>query len=257
VLDQHDRRLPGRLDVIQSAHQGVGAERIEVRGWLVEDEQARTRCENPGEGEPLLLAAREVGGPAPLETRETHLGERLRNTRPHLGGRRAAVLEAEGDVIFGSLHHELAIRVLEQQADPAAEPRPGGTTVRGDVGAVEGQAPPPLPWELVRDETGEGKCKRALARPGRPDDEEELAGVEGEGQVPQRVTSGVGVAEAEAVGTDRDGARPPLGRCAQAGNPSRTPVCRNAETMAIATSGRTTSPDAAMNPARTASAPAS
>jgi hypothetical protein len=129
--------------------------------------------------------------------------------------------------------------------------------VPGDVGAVEGQAPPPLPGELVRNEAGEGKRQRALARPGRPDDEQELARVECKGQVAQRVNSSGAVAEAEPVGTDRDRARPPLGRWAQAGNPSRTPVCRNAETMATATSGSTTSPDTAMKPARTASAPAS
>jgi hypothetical protein len=257
VLDEHDRRLPGRSDVGEATHQGIGPDRIEVRRRLIENEQAGTRCEDPGEGQTLLLAAREMGGAASREARQTHLRQRLRNSRSHLGRRPAAVLEAEGDVVLHPLHHELSIGVLEQQPDPAAKPGTSRIPVRGDIGAVEGEAPPPLPGELMRNESREGKRKCALARTGRPDDEQELAGVEREGQVAERVDPGAGVAEAEAVGTDRDRARPPLGRCAQAGNPSRTPLWRNAETIANATSGRTTIPDTAMNPARTASAAAS
>ena len=107
-------------------------------------------------------------------------------------------------------------------------------------------------------EAGQGQRQGALAGPRRSDDEKEFPGVEPECKIAKRVDRGAAVSESEPVGSDRDGPRSMLRRgLVQAGNPSRTPVCRRAETIATATSGRTISPDRAMNPARTASAPAS
>jgi hypothetical protein len=98
----------------------------------------------------------------------------------------------------------------------------------------------------------------ALAGPGRPDDEQECSGVELERKVVKSVDRGAGVAESEPVGSDRDGPRPMCKRSLdQAGNPSRTPVWRRAETIPTATSGRTTRPEKAMNPASTVNAPTS
>jgi len=63
----------------------------------------------------------------------------------------------------------------------------------------------------MRNEARERECQRALAGPGRPDDEQEFARVELECQVAQRVRAGVGIAKAEAIRPNRDRAGSRLG----------------------------------------------
>jgi hypothetical protein len=106
----------------------------------------------------------------------------------------------------------------------------------------------------VWNEAGEGEGQRALARAGRPDNEEAGTGREVERQVPDRVSFGTGIAKAGALGPDGGRAAIRGELVDQAGNPSSTPVWRSAATIPMATSGRTISPEIPMNSAIAASA---
>ena len=117
---------------------------------------------------------------------------------------------------------------------------------------IHEQPTPPLPGDLVRDEAGEGERERALAGPGRPDDEEALPGLHGERDVAQRRLRRAGIREPDPVGDDAG--RSGEGGVAQAGKPSSAPLRRSAFTSPVATSGRIRRPEMAMNTAIAASA---
>ena len=113
-----------RLDRGEPGEEVGGPARIQVRGRLVQDEDAGQGREHAAECDPLLLAAREPGGPPALEA----LRGRPRGAPPASGEHPAAeppaVLEAERDVVLDALHDELALGVLED--DPDARRQRGG-----------------------------------------------------------------------------------------------------------------------------------
>ena len=121
VLD-HDHRYIAALhdarDHLANRTRAVG---VEVRGGLVEEQDARAERKDPGDREALLLAARKRGGRAVLAVREADVGERAVDARPDLGGGDAPVLETEGDVVAGARHDELRVRVLEHQTGIATD----------------------------------------------------------------------------------------------------------------------------------------
>ena len=100
-------------------------------------------------------------------------GERLRDSRLHVGRRPRPVLEAERDVVLGPFHDELCGRVLEHEADARTDlDRSEGA----DVLAVELERPGHDGRDLVGHESGRGQGERALARAGRADDEHDRTG---------------------------------------------------------------------------------
>lgn len=115
----------------------------------------------------------------------------------------------------------------------------------------------PLAGDVARNEPGERQGERALAGPRWADDQQALAFAELERDVTERRSLGTGVAKRDGVGPDRDRARCASRTVGQVGKPSRTPAWRSAPTIARAASGRSTSPETAMNPARMARAVAS
>ncbi len=162
VLDQHDRRGPGRSDRGEPGREGRRPGRVEVGGRLVEDEEARSRGEGPGEGETLLLTAGKTGRPPPLESREASLGQRVRDAGAHPLAGPAATLEAERDVVLGALHDELARGILEHDPD-ALDHGGGGPGVHHQ--AVHGELARHAPRDRPGHEPGDRPGERALARP--------------------------------------------------------------------------------------------
>jgi hypothetical protein len=125
---------------------------------------------------------------------EADLGECRVDARPDLGRWYAGVFEAERDVITRAGERELRLRVLEQDADPAARRR--AHLARAFAGVV-GQ------------EAGERGEQRALARPGRAEQQHALTALDAEVDVADRPCLAAGVAPAEAAQLDgHAGVRP-------------------------------------------------
>jgi hypothetical protein len=121
VLDDDHRHIaPFRYtsDHLPDGTRPVG---IEVCGGLVEEQHARSKRQDPGDGEALLLAARERRGRAVLVVWEGDIGERAVHARPDLGSGDAPVLQAERDVVAGARHDKLRVRVLQHEAGVAAD----------------------------------------------------------------------------------------------------------------------------------------
>jgi hypothetical protein len=171
----HDRRKPGE--------DRLHARWIEVCRRLVEDEEAGERRQHVGDREPLLLAAGQPDRRAALEAGEPDESQRLGHPHPHVVVRPTAVLEPERDLVLDARHDELRFRVLEDDAAHASEdPR----RRRRNVELADPEVAPPRPGQHVRDESHERPCQRALARPGRPEHEQDAARIEPERDVAQR-----------------------------------------------------------------------
>ncbi|GAB3943194.1 hypothetical protein GCM10027614_31490 [Micromonospora vulcania] len=119
VLDQDQRGVGVQRAGHRLPDQG-GPGGVEVGGRLVQEQQAGAQGQRAGQGESLLLAAGERGGgPVPV-VREADPVQRLVHPRPDLAGRYSPVLQPERDVVAAAGHHQLGLRVLEDDADPFA-----------------------------------------------------------------------------------------------------------------------------------------
>ena len=72
--------------------------RVEVAGGLVGEDHRRFGDERPGDGDALLLAARQLAGPVVGPVRQPDLLERLQRALAPLGGVDARVDERQLDV---------------------------------------------------------------------------------------------------------------------------------------------------------------
>ena len=152
----------------QLAHTLPGAA-VQVAGGLVGEEQARAGGKRPGQGDPLLLATRELARVVADPRGEAHPGEALER-----GGARvvpARELERQHHVLQGGeARNEL--EGLEHEAHQPA-PQAGAPVLvqGGQVGAVEPDTP--RGGEV---QAGEEREQGRLAGAGFPDDRQGLAG---------------------------------------------------------------------------------
>jgi hypothetical protein len=122
VVDDDRRGAPVRRHPRDRRPDQGRAGGVELGGGLVQQQQSRAPGQHPGEDESLLLPAGERLGLAVAAVREPDGRQRLVHPRPDLGGRQPGVLQAEGDVVPGPRHDQLAVGVLREQAQPS----PGG-----------------------------------------------------------------------------------------------------------------------------------
>ena len=216
VLDKHDRRRALRPDARQAPKECGGAIRVQVGRGLIEDDDRRTCRKYAGEGESLLLPARQPVRAPSFQTGETRLADGLGDAQRHGRASPAAVLQPERDVILHPLHDELRPRVLEHETHSSrdfarcrrARIQPGHPKVAGHVTR-----------QVARDEPGDGQAERALAGPRRPDDEQTATDRHLERDTPDRRTTRAPIADLQPTGQERW-----LG---QPGNPSSTPLRRS------------------------------
>src|SRR3954454_17373790 len=169
VVRGHDDRRPRAVDPVEQAHDPDTGRRVEVAGRLVCQQDRRPVDEGPGDGDPLLLAAGELVREAALLAREADEVEHLRHgVRDRVPGL-ADDLQGERDVLEHGLVRQQP-EVLEDDADLAAQLRDLPVRQPPDVlaGPVDNAPRRPL---LAQDQPQE----RRLARPGRTDEEDELA----------------------------------------------------------------------------------
>ena len=182
-----------------SRTKGVRSLGIELGGRLVEQEQLRLEGERGRQADPLQLAGGELRD-APLEQMlGPERGEGGAHPRRDLGGRRADVLDAEGDLVPDTAEDHLVLRILEDGRDEAGEvgrPRPASVVPADLHASLE-----PAAVE-VRHEPGQGAHERRLARARGAEDGDDLAGTELERQRPG----------APAPGRDRQNESPRDGR---------------------------------------------
>src|SRR5581483_10711784 len=153
---------------------------------LVEQEDGRFGGQGPGQGDPLGLAARELGGPEAGDVGEADLLQPLHGLGPGLGLRRARSPQTEGDVLQGAEVAEETV-LLEDDADVAAFRRQADAGRRVlDHGAVDGHPPP-----VDSQQAGQGPQERGLAR---------SVGADHGGPVDVELEVEVEVAEGEADG---------------------------------------------------------
>ena len=115
----------------------VSAARVDHGGRLVEHDDVRAAREHAGKGHALLLAAGERMDVAPLEARETHVGEGRQRRVPRVLLVRAKVARAKGDVLPHHGGDELVLGVLEDHAARAAQFPDARLVRRVDPGDVQ------------------------------------------------------------------------------------------------------------------------
>ena len=160
---------PSRSTAARKSAGGIG---VELRGRLVEEQQRRLERERRGEADALQLPAGELDRlPAP-EVERVDGVEGALDPRPDLRRRDAEVLEPERDLVRRDRHHDLVLRILEDRRHrPGELGRPGAARVEAgdhdparEAAAVE-----------VRHEAGERAEQGRLARPGGPEQRDDLA----------------------------------------------------------------------------------
>src|SRR5215207_2771325 len=171
VVGRNEHGGADTVDPVQKLHDAHAGVRIEVSGRLVGDEYGRLRDEGPGDRDALLLPARELVRELVHLPAQAHEVEYLGDLRADGAASLARDLHRVGDVLGRGLVRE-QLEVLEDAPD---------------VAPVTGYLPPRHRGELlVVDEDGARRRlyllqdqthHRRLARPARPDQEDELAGV--------------------------------------------------------------------------------
>ncbi|EMD28667.1 hypothetical protein C791_0291 [Amycolatopsis azurea DSM 43854] len=147
---------------------------VESAGRLVGHQQVRIESKRSGDADPLALPSGQlVRIPAAQIRGKPHRFEEPGDPIVHFGPAMGAMQPDRGGhtVPHGHPGIERGQRVLEDDADPAAQ-RLGGLPFRvGDIGSTDPDGARGG-WDQPRDGTGDG----ALARPRFPDETEDLAG---------------------------------------------------------------------------------
>ena len=137
VVGDHDDRRAGVVDLVQEIHDLLRGRRVEVAGRLVGEDQARRDGERPGDGDALLLAARQLRGQMVQARRQPHAADVLLDPPLALGRREAAIAQRDVDVVedvevgdqVEALEDEADLLVADARLLAVREPR--------DVDAVE------------------------------------------------------------------------------------------------------------------------
>ncbi len=177
VRDVHDRRSLLRGQRTQQREKLRAALLVDHRGRLVGDEQPGPPGERGGDGEPLQLPARQRRRLAVRERAETHATEQRVDVDRHRSGK------APRHVVSHAHTEHLQLRALEHDGGAARGTQPGRA---GAAHAPCGRRPP-------REDAGQ----RRLARAVRADDGDELAGLDVDRHVVQRVAVGARVPVAD------------------------------------------------------------
>ena len=195
VLGDDDGRPPLGVQAAQQPDQLVAGDGVELRGRLVEQDHRRPRDQRRRQRDPLKLAAGERVDGAVEQLRDRQRQHHLLDRAGAGGLGLAAHLQRQLDLIADDRRDDLGLRVLADEADLGAEV---GGAVLGDVEPGDLEAAAHLAAVVVRDETAEGMQQRRLPRARAAREDDQLAGLDLQVDIPQGVPSGVGIAVCEA-----------------------------------------------------------
>ena len=133
--DQHEGDARLLLEALQLALHLLAQLQVERRKRLVEQQHAGLGRQGTGQRHALLLAARELGGPAAGKPLEPHHGQGLGNSDADLRRRPLAHLEPEGDILRDVQMGKQRI-ALEDGIDRPLLRREGGHILRADADAA-------------------------------------------------------------------------------------------------------------------------
>ena len=166
MLDDHHRRARASHNGLDGgAHLG-DATRIQVRGRLVQEQQARAHRENRRERQALLLPARQLRRRMIKGCVQAHRAQGLLHARPYLLAGNPQVLHTEGHVVTHAGQDHLGLRVLHEEAHAAPRLRRGN--------AVNGESAGGLALLGATQQARQAAHERRLARPGRPEHQHAL-----------------------------------------------------------------------------------
>ena len=206
----HGHARNGLIDALQGVHDDARVARIERGDRLVGQDQARTLHQRPGDGDALLLAARQAVGPLRrqggdvelLQGRERHRDIGRTPQAQQRARRRHGVEAPHQDVVEDvELAHE--VELLEDHGAAGAPVAQLAAAQGGDVGPVEGDGA-----GAGLDEAVNHAQQRRLAGARPPHDADEAA----LGDVERDVVHGRLAAEATAHALDDQHRSIPQGR---------------------------------------------
>ncbi len=191
VLDDDHGRARALDDGLDGGAHLSDAARVQVRGGLVQEQQARAHREDRRQGQALLLPARQLRRRMIQGDAQAHCLERILHARPDLLARDPHVFHAEGHVVAHAGEDHLGLGVLHEQAHAA--PRLG----RGD--AIDGERAGGLALLGAAQQAGQAAHERRLARPGRAQHQHALARRDIEINIRQRGVLAPGVTPSPAA----------------------------------------------------------
>ena len=165
MFDQNDCVLAPSGQRRYLAQRLVHPGRVQVGRRFVEDQQRRPGRQDVGDGETLLLAARQAVGASQLEAGQAYLSERLRHPGLHRRARPTSVLQPERHLVLDAVHDQLAVRVLEDEPDPLAEE---AGRRRRDIELADAQAALPATRQGVRNQPARARARVLLPDPDGP-----------------------------------------------------------------------------------------
>ena len=206
LLDDDDRDAGG-VEVAQGLEDHARGRGVQGRRRLVEHEHLGAQRQDRGDGDLLLLPARERGDVTRAKVCDAAGAEGPGEARLDLVARDAEVLEPEEELVLDARGDHLGVDVLQDRPHDA---RDVGEADLAGVHAVDGGGAAEGAGKVVRRGTRDDRAERGLASTRRADHADEGAGRHGEADVAQGERGLALVAEADVVERD-DG--PHLGAC--------------------------------------------
>src|SRR5262249_30702282 len=182
IVGYHDDGDAVAVHLLEELHDLARHQRIEVAGGLIAEEEVGLADEGAGDGDALLLPARELRRKMAAARREVDALEDALDLVAALAGRQAAVAERQIDVVPDvEVGHE--VEALGDEADLAvAQAR---HPLVGEAAHGEPVEPVLALVEAV-EETGDVE-ERRLARARRTHDRHELAALDADGKSGERI----------------------------------------------------------------------
>ncbi len=195
VGDEEDGEAKVPVQVGEELHQGGVAPPILARRRLVEDQEARVRHQDAGDGHPLLLPVAEGTDGPPMILAQRTEAEHVHHAVADLLLPIPLLPQGEGDLVVDDIAADHMVGVLHDEADErgALACRVAGEVhpIHDDLSTVGGEHP--------HQETGE----RRLARSVGAEDRDHLPASDRQAHVVERLGDAV-VGEAQGLGLEQD-----------------------------------------------------
>jgi len=135
--DHHGRTQPVHL--LEQQHQPLRLRAVQVPRRLVGQQQAGAVDDRTGDGDALLLAARQFRRTRIGPAREAHPAQHFGDIGPHLALGASGEPQRQGDIVEGRQMRQQP-EILEHHADPPAQGRQDTAARTAGLGVQQGQA---------------------------------------------------------------------------------------------------------------------